>query len=223
MRPRILIMALLLLVSATIMENIPVSRTWNPGVTKGDCFFYQTYGIYISNLANTTLTIPEFEYNTTNWLRISITNVSGSIIYQIYTLQFKNGSETSFNFKTNVNPQNESNLKFSDKGVPICASNLHVDDQIPTVKLKINETLVTTYQSGPRETNRVVWNYTDDWGNCYFDKQTGMLVELCRTHQFANNATSEIVWKTDVIKLISTNRWQITQNQQSTSISIRFP
>ena len=46
-------------------------------------------------------------------------------------------------------------------------------------------------------------------GNIYFDKQTGMLVELHRTHRFTGS-NGEIVDKTDVILITKTNRWQVT-------------
>jgi hypothetical protein len=178
------------------------------------------YGVYTSNRSNTTMVIPQFEYNNTDWVRINITGVSGSMIYQVYTLHFKNGSETSFNFKTDVNPANESNLIFYEKGVPICATNLGAGDTLPTAQLTINETIIRAYPSGSRETNHAAWNSSDDWGNCYFDKETGMLVELCRTHKFTNNVTTEIVEKMDVIKMLSSNRWEINVSPPIASLFV---
>jgi hypothetical protein len=55
----------------------------------------------------------------------------------------------------------------------------------------------------------------------YFDKQTGALVELCRTHRFQGNG-SQIVLKTDVIKVTSTNRWQVAETTQQT-LPLLFP
>ena len=188
--------------------NMPVSSSWKPGVAKDDYFIYQMYGVFTSNRSGSTLPIPKFEYNTTKWVRINIMQVSGSIVYQLYTLHFNNGNELNFNLKTDLNPESESALKFSDKGVPICAANLLIGDHLPTTNLTINETLIRSYLGGSRETNRASWNSVDDWGNCYFDKETGMLVELCRTHQFSNTATGELINKTDVIELINTNRWE---------------
>lgn len=216
MKIRHLLMALFMLVSLAASEYISPATSWTAGVSKGDYFYYETYGAYTSNLSNLTINIPKFEYNTTSWVRITIANVSGSVVDQVYTLQFKNGSESNFCFKTDLNPQNESSLRFTQKGIPICAENLKAGDPLPTVPLKISKTVMRTYGSTSRETNVVAWNFSDDWGNCYFDKETGMLVELCRVHEFINNATGEIVQKTDVLKLISTNRWTVTQNQTQT-------
>ena len=80
-------------------------------------------------------------------------------------------------------------------------------------QLTINETVSRVYSSGSRETNHAEWNSSDDWGNCYFDKETGMLTEFVRTHRFTNNDTGEVIDKTDVINLISTNKWEINTSQ----------
>ncbi len=216
MRTKPLLMALILLVSLSASQYISPAASWTVGVSKGDYFYYKTYGAYTSNLPNLTLKIPQFEYNNTAWLRITVANVSSLVVDQAYTLHFKNGSESTFSFQTNLNPQNESALKFTQKGVPICAANLKAGDPLPTVQLTINKTVIWAYPSGSRETNLVTWNCSDDWGSCYFDRETGVLVELCRTHEFVNKATGEFVQKTDVLRLVGTNRWVVTQNQTLT-------
>ena len=179
------------------------------GVVRGDYFIYQMYGVFTSNCCDSNLPIPKFEYNNTNWVRINITQVSDSIIYQIYTLHFTNGSELNLNLKTDINPENENTIRFSDKGIPICAANLPIGYPLPKTQITINEALTHSYLGGLRELNRASWHFVDDWGNCYFDKETGMVVELCRTHQFRNTANGEMTNKIDVIKLIYTNRWEI--------------
>jgi hypothetical protein len=84
--------------------NAAVPKTCLPGVEKGDYFTYEMYGVFTSNRSNSTLLIPQFEYNYTKWVRINITSVEGSIVCQVYTLHFKNGSETEFSYETNVDP-----------------------------------------------------------------------------------------------------------------------
>jgi hypothetical protein len=71
------------------------------------------------------------------------------------------------------------------------------------------QTVNRNYASEIRETNHAFWNNSDDWGYCYFDRETGMLVELCRTHRFVSNITDDIEWKTDVIEIVDTSRWEI--------------
>jgi|WetSurMetagenome_2_1015567.scaffolds.fasta_scaffold48909_2 hypothetical protein len=204
----VLLLLFLLLESA----NAVVPRTWTPGVAVGDYFTYEMYGVFTSNRSNTTMVIPQFEYNNTEWVRINITSIDGSMINQVYTLYFKNQSKTELNFKTDINPTNENSSSYG-QAVPICAANLVVGNRIPTAELTINQTVNWAYLSGSRETNHAAWNVSDDWGNCYFDRETGMLVEFLRTHRFANNSTGEVIEKTDVINLIGTNRWEINNSQ----------
>ncbi len=212
--PAALFLLFLLLASA----DASVLKTYAPGVVNGDYFTYEMYGVFTSNRPNASLEIPQFEYNNTDWVRINISRVEGSMIYQVYTLHFKNGSETEFNYETNIDPDNQSNA-FSGQSVPICATNMGAGERIPTAELTINDTTSRTYSDGSRQINHVGWNSTHDWGNCYFDRETGMPVEFLRTHRFANNDTGEVVLKTDVINLTSTNRWQISA-AQSPSASI---
>jgi hypothetical protein len=212
-RPAVLLLLFLLLASA----YATVLKTYAPGVVSGDYFTYEMYGVFTSNRSNATLVIPQFEYNNTEWVRISISRVEGSMVYQVYTLHFNNGSETEFSYETNVNPDNQSSV-FSGQSVPICATNMGAGERIPTAELTINDTTSRTYVGGLRQINHVEWNSTDDWGNCYFDRETGMPVEFLRTHRFTNNDTGEVVLKTDVINLISTNRWQISAAQSPSAL-----
>jgi hypothetical protein len=220
MNLKLTVLVILLLLSLTITSTAGSPQTWHPGVASCDYFYYDMYGVYRSNYPNETLQIPKFEYNNTDWTRINITDVEGSVVHQVYTLCYKNGSKTSFNFTSDVNPESNNGLRFNEKGVPLCAANLTVGDIMPTDQTIIDETVNRAYGSGLRETNHASWNSTTDWGDIYFDKQTGMLVELCRTHRFASNTTDEVVDKTDVIKITSTNRWQVTAISQQPFTSL---
>lgn len=185
------------------------SDAWTPGVAVGDYFTYQMYGVFTSNRSNTSMVIPQFEYNNTQWVRINITGVDGSVVHQVYTLHFVNETETSFPMDADVNPTNTSN-KPTGQAVPICAENAAAGDTIPGAGLVLNDTVWRSYGDEQRETTHAEWNVTDDWGEGYFDRQTGIMVDFVRTHRFLNNATGEAVEKTDVIKLIDTNRWETT-------------
>jgi hypothetical protein len=216
MHVKLQVAVLLLLFSLLVSGNSAAARTWVPGVVEGDYFTYEMYGVFVSNRSNTTLVIPQFEYNNTEWVRINITRIEGSLIHQVYILHFKNESETELDFKTDVNPANDSS--FSGQTVPICAANMDAGDRVPAAGLTINETVSRAYASGLRYTNHAVWNDSDDWGSCFFDKETGMLVEFLRTHRFTNTVTGEVVEKTDVINLLRTNRWEINAPQLPTTL-----
>jgi len=202
--------AVVLLLGLTCFANLQAtsSRTWEPGVAKGDFFYYEMYGVFTSSNPSAVIEVPTFERNNTDWVRIDITDVSGSIVYQVYTLHFKNRTE-KFELKTDLDPSNAGDFNFSEMGVPICAANLDVGNPLPTVELTIKETLIRSYSSGERETNLVSWNFSEDWGYCYFDRKTGMLVELYRVHSFVNPVTDEVINKADVVKMTRSSLWEI--------------
>jgi hypothetical protein len=204
---RLISLPIILLLLASISTTY--QRTYTPGVAIGDYFTYEMYGVYTSNIPNITLAIPEFEKNNTKWTQIQITEVTGSIIKQTYTLHFKNASEFQFDFETDVDPHFQEIFKISQKGVPICAANLDSTDKIPTANIILNDTVDRAYPDGERVLTHACWSQVDEQGNIYFDRQTGMLVELERTHKFTNPITGSITEKTDVIKLIDTSRWKL--------------
>ena len=206
------IYAVVLLLGLTCLANLQATsfRNWEPGVAKGDFFYYEMYGIFTSSNPNAVIEVPAFEQNNTDWVRIDITSVSGSVVYQVYTLHFKDRTE-KFEFKTDLDPNKLGRFNFSEKGVPICAANLNAGDPLPTVQLAIKETSIRTYSSGEREANVVSWNISDDWGRCYFDRKTGMLVDLYRVHSFINSVTGEVVYKADVVKMTRSSLWEITE------------
>jgi hypothetical protein len=95
------------------------------------------------------------------------------------------------------------------------------ENTVPTDETVIDETINRSYACGIRATIHAFWNTSIDWGDLYFDCETGILVELHRTHRFVDNGTGEVVDKTDVIKISSTNRGQVTQNNQQ-SLKLLF-
>ena len=209
---RLISLPILLLLLTTVTATS--STTFTSGVARGDYFTYEMYGIYTSNSSMTTFVIPEFEKNNTDWTQIKITAVAGSTIKQTYTLHFKNNSELQFDFETDVNPKNQDTFKISEKGVPICAANLNSGDRIPTANITLNGIVDRAYSDGMRELTHASWSQTDEQGDIYFDQETGILIQLERTHKFTNPHTGNVIEKTDVIELIDTNRWQVRQTRK---------
>ncbi len=201
---------LLLCLSCFAYLKATSAKTWEPGVAEGDFFYYEVYGVFTSSDPNAVIEVPAFEQNTTDWLRIDITGVSGSVVYQVYTLHFNNRTE-KFELRTNLDPSNAGSFYFSEMGIPICAANLNVGDPLPTVQLTIEETLIRNYSSGERETNLVSWKIAEDWGRCYFDRETGTLVDLYHVHSFVNPATGEVIYKADVVKMTRSSLWEIAE------------
>ena len=218
MKERLLTITLILSFLFVFFTRAFSTETWTPGVSKGDFFCYEMYGVFTSSDSYDVIEVPSFEQNNTDRVRIDIAGVSGSIILQIYTLYFENVTE-KFELKTDLDPSNTGELSFSERGVPICAANLEVGDSLSTVELTVNETLSRSYLSGERETNYVSWNTPLDYGACYFDKKTGILVELNRTHIYTNPMTDKVITKADIVKMIDSSFW----SAQEIPLLVRSP
>lgn len=188
-----------------IQQDLGTNQT--AGVSPGDFFYYDMYGYFVSDDPNMTIDIPSFEANNTNWVKIEITSVSTTTIYHKYILNFFNGAQEIFEVQSSMINSSVQNQDF--KGVPICPANLKKGDMIPSIPLIIRNTLNWTYPSGNREVNYVHWNEADDIGECYFDKKTGMLLDLNRTHFYTNPITNQTIKKTDIIKMIQSSVWTI--------------
>ncbi len=210
MRTKPFAIILIACISSVTHMQVGSGRIWTAGVVVGDFFNYKTYGVFKSSEPDILFNIPAFEQNNTEFVRIDIIKVAGSVIHQQYTLHFNDGSETSFSLKTDIDPVTAGYFRFSEKGIPICAANMDLGDPIATLQLRVNQTFKKNYPSGDeRETNRVLWNFPEDWGYCDFDKKTGVLVELNRVHLFINPSSGSIVSKTDVIKLTNSSVWPV--------------
>ena len=182
------------------------------GVSEGDVFVYDMYASYVSTVSNATVEVPEFEANNTDWVRIEITNINNSLVSQLYTLHYKNGTDQVINGQTDL-ANNSSYMQESGgfRGVSMCPPNLTVGDSLQTLQLTINETVVWAFPSGNREVNHVYWTNALEVGDLYFDKQTGILVDMYRQHAFINNQTGEVVKKADIIKMKSSSLWTIPE------------
>ena len=201
----ILLLCLLCFAGAEVTS----AQTATPGVAKGDVFYYNMYGHFSSSDPDATIYVPPFEANNTEWVSIEITGVSGPIISHVYTLHYYNGSEDRINGKTDLT----KNLNFSSgfAGVPFCAANLSAGDKVSTVQFTINETLEWSYPDGTREINHLSWTSPEDSGDCYFDRKTGVLVDMYRVHSFINPETNEVIKKADIVKMTSSNFWVIPE------------
>ena len=65
-----------------------LARTWEPGVVEGDYFYYEIYGVCTSNDPDAIIYVPPFERNNPEWVKVEITGISGSRVYQNYTFHF---------------------------------------------------------------------------------------------------------------------------------------
>ncbi len=212
MKEKLLIVILLFCFSLVFCEKATLSEPSKFGLTAGDFSCYKMFAVFTSSDPYAIIDVPYYEKNNTDWVRIDISEVSGSVIHQVYTLYFANKSET-FKLKTDIDPDVADVYNFSNLGIPICAANLEVGDAISITKLTVEETLIRIYPSGERKTNHVSWNSSVDYGDCYFDKKTGFLVELNRTHLYVNPASDEVIKKVDIIKMTNSSFWFVSDSQ----------
>ena len=208
----IIMVALLLLMvfrTALAQDNI-VS-----GLAPGNVFTYSVTGSYSSsaNLAD----VPEEVIGAmaTQYFKVTIVNVSGPEIWYDWYWSFNNGSAPI----TNTSMVDIETLGSTGPFTTIVSANLTVGERIhphygPDLST-FNETVMWTYTNYTRETNR--WetqsveqnNQTSDikyrtvHRDSYFDKLTGMLVQLNDETNYQNPAfTTTITWK-----LIGQNVW----------------
>ncbi len=174
-----------------------------PGVSLGDTFTYNVTGFW--NASDSNATVPErlLEINQTKSFRVTITNVTDSMVTTRDTWIFKNGTE--YNSTGMVNVETGQNL---GGFWPIVAANLGKNDLLHPAgqnRITVNETISREYPSGTRETNYFKYKYQgvdDEYGNYsaeadyYFDRATGMLVELYDRSTFPSAGTQgAILWK----------------------------
>ncbi len=173
------------------------AQTYAPGVAEGDTFTYDITGFWNSNDPSTTIPQSFLELNETDYYEVRINSTSGAEVMADSVRHFKNGSDTSsvgsLNLETGV----------ATSALLILAANLNANDRIhPTGQdtITINETVVRNYLGEDRETNHLMLDFQEN-GNTgtldrYFDRETGMLVELRDETSYVNPDTTIIVsWK----------------------------
>jgi hypothetical protein len=180
------------------------------GVSQGNVFEYDIVSHW-SSLFTDTVPAELVELNQTEWIRVTVTGVSGSQIQTQSVAHYRNGTEISSDDSCDIETGEISG------GLPFIAANLGkgslVNPSAPE-KWYINETVTKTYKDGSRETNHLNLEYTgnsSDIGefstiyNYYFDKNTGALVEY--SSEFSYSGVTSITQS----KIISSNVWVIPE------------
>jgi len=190
-----------------------------PGVNVGDVFTYSIQGRAI--LGNEEAFQPDgFEqYNQTDYYRVAITNVEGSVVSFTTTWRFVNGTELVENEWIDLSFGNKTS---ATTFWPIYGSNLRANDRLRPLGadgIVVLGTDTKTYAIETRERN--LWQMQDEFydstdptmsrtrnelNSVYFDKQTGMLESLTNVQTY-NDPPMQLVtnWK-----LIDTSVWQVT-------------
>jgi hypothetical protein len=192
------------------------------GIKVGNQFTYSTKfsladGVSIDSLDANTLSFYNGHKNG-EWLKITVTQVNGSVVDFTLLAHFDNGAETTGTTSANV----DSGL---GGAFPIMyASGLSAGSPLystPIGELRsptatVDETISKEYASGSRLTNYVktldysitLWSSYKD---LYFDKETGMLVQ--ETHLFTVNGSTPFPFNAST-SLIQSNVWSVGSSNQ---------
>jgi len=185
------------LLSAMVVTSV-VAQPRIVGVTVDDWFKYgDTTFSWSSNDPNATWPPTGYEMewmewlNETEWMRVSVEDVSGTNITFQATLYFKNGTDIIRSGWTDIDTGDSSNDTAETMNMGLCTipANLDANDTIYASSpylLNITEAIVRTYPDIVRETNHLnmTFEYSQDESdvfmsaNYYWDQSTGVLVEL---------------------------------------------
>jgi hypothetical protein len=201
------IFLLVLLVGIAVAAIVYITQTSSssvvPGVKVGDAFTYKLTGISVLGSADAVTPSYLSDYNNTDYYKVTITGINGSVVSFNTVWQFTNGTAV----------QNSEWVDLStgaDNGDfwAIYASNLNVNNLLRPKgfdTLIVNSTDTQTYTSSTRTRNfwsidNIFVDINDPTGNTmredymyvYFDKQTGMLTTLTNVQQY-NNPGLELI------------------------------
>lgn len=183
----LLAMFILSMLQIAIAETA-LAQTVFVGVTEGHAFDYD-YNLFWQSTDPAAVVPAEFvDFNKTQWIRITITDVSGFTISLAVTQHYKNGTENTQNGNIDINKQ-QINAPY---GFLIIRANSSADEKIYPLggHTTINETLLRTYSVGQRETSHSVFTKTEEGyyekTEMFFDRATGAALE----YQFETRETS---------------------------------
>jgi hypothetical protein len=213
MTKKLLTATFLLVLLGFAMIGSVKAQTRIPGVYQGNVFTYDVTAYWSSNDQNAVVPADLLDINKTEYYQVTITAVSGSEITTQSVWHFTNGTETSTVGTINVET-GAANGGFWT----IVAGNLGVNDRLhpsgPNY-ITVNETVIWNYTGGARETNHLILTLQNsdasgdymEYVDYYFDKQTGMLVQLNDATVYSNPTTTE----TRFWKIKDSNVWVVPE------------
>ena len=206
---RIAIATLLLMFLSFTMVASTRALVLTPGVTPGANFYYDVTAYWSSTDEYASIPADLVEINQTETVDVRIHNVTDANVTTFVAVYYRDESYDGGYGFIDV----DTGVSYGAFAMLIAGSlNAHeVIHPLGADGITINETVTKTYQSGNRDTNRIILEYInattgtterDEW---YFDKQTGILVESHET------VTSSQETKTVTWKLKETNGWVVPE------------
>jgi hypothetical protein len=166
MNRKLLLAPIAVLLGLSVVIILIHNQSSAVGVNEGDSFTHYMGADYTSTASNSTVQIPQFEANNTDWVQIDITGVSADVITSVYTLHYKNVTEQHIDGQTGIsqNIWNFSHIEF--KGVPIIPANLNAGDKASSLDLTINESTTRMCLGEERQLNHITWFTELERGDC---------------------------------------------------------
>ena len=199
------------------MVGAASAQTRTVTVTMGNTFKYNTTGSWSSNDPSFTPPTSVENLNKTEWMQVAVTAISGTNITGQLTTLFKNGTEITSDGWIDIETGNNENMT-----TLFISANLIAGDSMytspPFDTEIINETVSRTYPSGTRDTNHVnmtsastsiLGNNLSVTNNIYWDKSTGVLVELS-AEESNQTGTYMTTWSEDM-QISNSNVWTVPE------------
>ena len=210
---RLIAVALLLMFSSSVMVASTRALVLTPGVEISMVFLYDVSAYWSSNDEYASIPAEIMEYNKTETFEVRISNVNGSNVRIFWAMYWKNDSY--------VGDYGIVDIDTGDGYGPfaaIVAANLNAGELLHPLGsdgITINETVIKSYESGNRDTNRVLLEYynssigASERDDLYFDRALGILVESHETVTYTDGdttTTTRVSWR-----LKETNTWTIPE------------
>ena len=209
----LLAMFSVMLLSAMVVTSV-VAQPRVAGVNAGDWFNYgDISGSWSSNDPNAVF--PSLILNETEWMLISVEDVSGTNITLQSTIHFTNGTERNESGHIDIDT-GDGNMTLS-----AISANLNANDTVYSSfdysTMRINETIIRTYPDAVRDTNHL--NITMEYNvtgfyhylstSYYWDRSSGIVVEMSQesSSQTGNYTTTYSVF----LKITESNVWVIPE------------
>ena len=219
------------LLSAMVVTSV-VAQPRIVGVSVGDWFKYGDITVnWSSNDPNATFPPPGYEWmemiNETEWIKMTVENVSGTNITLPTLYHYKNGTEEASGGYVDIDTGDGENVTLN-----IISANLDANDTVYASGYlstwKINETIVRTYPDGVRNTNHLNMTSEQSWTsneteyyfyhstNFYWDKSTGIIVE--ESFEDINQVGELLTTWSLLIRITESNVWVVPEFPTWTSI-----
>jgi hypothetical protein len=207
------IVVLAILVTCVILPGLVCAVDYAVGVKAGDWIKYGQ--LSVTWTGNGTEPSYVADEKKTDWVKMEVENVTGTIVNLNVTVHYNNGTKTYQISSVDLNGSVYMGSRF------LIPANLKSGDLLSTQpnSPRINQTITRTYASASRNVNllNVTASYLNQTATftVYFDQSTGFMVEMCLKQPDYSNpsayietsakATETNMWSPDLLGTLTNN------------------